>query len=249
MLAATGNNGLLGAGMDWKCKILPEKVNDSSNSGTYTNWANAIYDATDGGAKVINLRRAGRGHDHRGPARRRGVRHAQPARPAGRARLAPGRHPARLPDVPPADRLALHAGLPERRAGGEPRADGQADALLRAALRPGAPARPEAEAALREEILADLDAVASLDHDRILRNQLGLIDATLRTNAFDPRPRGDRVQAALRRRPGDPAAGAAVRDLRLLARRWRASTCAAARSPAAASAGRTGRTTAPRSSA
>jgi glutamate dehydrogenase len=41
-----------------------------------------------------------------------------------------------------------------------------------------------AESALRDEILADLDDVASLDHDRILRNQLGLIDATLRTNAF-----------------------------------------------------------------
>ena len=49
------------------------------------------------------------------------------------------------------------------------------------------PARPRdeaAEEALRDEILADLDAVASLDHDRILRNQLGLIDATLRTNAY-----------------------------------------------------------------
>jgi glutamate dehydrogenase len=42
-----------------------------------------------------------------------------------------------------------------------------------------------AEAALREEILRDLDAVAQLDHDRILRNQLSVIDATLRTNAFD----------------------------------------------------------------
>ncbi len=42
----------------------------------------------------------------------------------------------------------------------------------------------EAERALREEILADLDDVVSLDHDRILRNQLALIDATLRTNAF-----------------------------------------------------------------
>ncbi|HYI19542.1 MAG TPA: NAD-glutamate dehydrogenase [Solirubrobacteraceae bacterium] len=51
------------------------------------------------------------------------------------------------------------------------------------------PARPRDEAAeqrLREEILADLDEVASLDHDRILRNQLGLIDATLRTNAYAP---------------------------------------------------------------
>jgi glutamate dehydrogenase len=42
----------------------------------------------------------------------------------------------------------------------------------------------EAETALRAEILADLDEVVSLDHDRILRNQLSLIDATLRTSAF-----------------------------------------------------------------
>jgi glutamate dehydrogenase len=44
-----------------------------------------------------------------------------------------------------------------------------------------------AEAALRDEILADLDEVASLDHDRILRNQLTVIEATLRTNAYDER--------------------------------------------------------------
>jgi glutamate dehydrogenase len=41
-----------------------------------------------------------------------------------------------------------------------------------------------AEEALRSEIRDDLDAVALLDHDRILRNQLGLIDATVRTNIF-----------------------------------------------------------------
>ncbi|WP_228431162.1 NAD-glutamate dehydrogenase [Baekduia soli] len=40
--------------------------------------------------------------------------------------------------------------------------------------------------ALREEIRADLDAVELLDHDRILRNQLGVIDATVRTNVFAP---------------------------------------------------------------
>ncbi len=44
----------------------------------------------------------------------------------------------------------------------------------------------DAAEALREELLADLDAVASLDQDRILRDQLTLIDATLRTNAFRP---------------------------------------------------------------
>jgi glutamate dehydrogenase len=42
----------------------------------------------------------------------------------------------------------------------------------------------EAQAALREDILTDLDAVPSLDHDRILRNQLGVIEATVRTNAY-----------------------------------------------------------------
>ena len=42
----------------------------------------------------------------------------------------------------------------------------------------------DAERALRDEIMADLEDVASIDHDRILRNQLGAIDATLRTTAY-----------------------------------------------------------------
>jgi glutamate dehydrogenase len=58
---------------------------------------------------------------------------------------------------------------------------------------------PETETVLRDEILADLDAVTSLDHDRILRNQLGLIDATLRTNAF----REGRKVIAFKLRSGD----------------------------------------------
>jgi glutamate dehydrogenase len=44
----------------------------------------------------------------------------------------------------------------------------------------------DAEAALHAEILEDLEDVVSLDHDRILRNQLGLIHATVRTNAYKP---------------------------------------------------------------
>ena len=59
-----------------------------------------------------------------------------------------------------------------------------------------------------------------------------------------------RVQARQPRRRRPAAAAADGRDLRLFAGAWRASTCAAARSRAAASAGRTGaRTSAPRSSA
>ena len=39
---------------------------------------------------------------------------------------------------------------------------------------------------LREEVTAALDAVESLDQDRILRSLLGVIEATLRTNYFQP---------------------------------------------------------------
>jgi glutamate dehydrogenase len=42
----------------------------------------------------------------------------------------------------------------------------------------------EAEQALSAEILADLERVRSLDEDRILRAHLGLVGATVRTNAF-----------------------------------------------------------------
>ncbi len=51
---------------------------------------------------------------------------------------------------------------------------------------PSMPKDPEAQEALRSQILADLDAVVSLEQDRILRNALGVIDATVRTNAFLP---------------------------------------------------------------
>lgn len=49
---------------------------------------------------------------------------------------------------------------------------------------PSLPSDEAAMAALREDIVTDLDAVPSLDHDRILRNQLGVIEATVRTNAY-----------------------------------------------------------------
>jgi glutamate dehydrogenase len=47
-----------------------------------------------------------------------------------------------------------------------------------------APRDEEAERALRGVIVDALDGVTSLDHDRILRNQLGAIEATYRTNAY-----------------------------------------------------------------
>jgi glutamate dehydrogenase len=51
---------------------------------------------------------------------------------------------------------------------------------------PARPQDPQAVEALRVEILADLDAVRSLEQDRILRNHLGLVDATVRTNVYRP---------------------------------------------------------------
>ncbi len=58
---------------------------------------------------------------------------------------------------------------------------------------------PDAEDRLRAEILEDLDAVALLDHDRILRNQLGVIDATLRTTVY----RADRGAIAFKLKSAD----------------------------------------------
>jgi glutamate dehydrogenase len=91
----------------------------------------------------------------------------------------------------------------------------------------------EAEAALREDILVDLEAVPSLDHDRILRNQLGLIEATVRTNAY--RTGGARSPSSCPR-PMCRRSRSRRRCSRSTSTRPRSrgSTCAAARSPAAA---------------
>jgi glutamate dehydrogenase len=51
---------------------------------------------------------------------------------------------------------------------------------------PGRPRDLAAVDELRARIRSDLDAIASLEQDRILRNALGVIDATVRTNAFVP---------------------------------------------------------------
>ncbi|MGH2525457.1 MAG: NAD-glutamate dehydrogenase domain-containing protein, partial [Actinomycetota bacterium] len=60
-------------------------------------------------------------------------------------------------------------------------------ALFEAKFDPARPGDPKALEKIHEEIVADLDAVVSLEQDRILRNALGVIDATVRTNAYKPR--------------------------------------------------------------
>jgi subtilisin family serine protease len=54
-LAANGNNGTVGAGVDWRCRIMPVKVLDSNNVGFYSDWAQAVDFAVNNGAEVINL--------------------------------------------------------------------------------------------------------------------------------------------------------------------------------------------------
>ncbi len=54
-------------------------------------------------------------------------------------------------------------------------------------------------AAIRDQVVEDLQAVASLDQDLILRSLLGTIEATVRTNAYRP----DRLALAIKLRSAD----------------------------------------------
>ena len=130
----------------------------------------------------------------------------------------------------------------------------------RAVRRPPRPVRRPARAAttrpsaLADEIRAELDAVTSLDEDRILRALLHLVLATLRTNWFQTDDDGQpapvrRAEARSRARARPAAAPADVRDLRVLAARRRRAPARGHGSRGAASAGRTAaKTSAPRCS-
>jgi hypothetical protein len=59
--AASGGNGIGMAGMNWRCRILPIKILNSSNSGSYSWFASGFIYAADHGAKVINISAGGSG--------------------------------------------------------------------------------------------------------------------------------------------------------------------------------------------
>ncbi len=163
-------------------------------------------------------RRPAGGRDRRRLPRRSRVGPAQPPRDRRRAGPRPAGDPARLPQVPPAGRLALHRGLPERRAHGQRGRHRQARAPLRAALR----RRRDGRAARRGR----RGGAARGDPRRSRRRRL----ARPRPHPAQPalgdrrdaaherlqaRPRRPGVQDPLRRRARRPRARAAGRGLRL----------------------------------
>ncbi len=71
--------------------------------------------------------------------------------------------------------------------------------LFEAKFDPVRDARGEEAVAIRDQIVEDLQGVASLDQDLILRSLLGTIEATVRTNAYRP----DRLAFAIKLRSAD----------------------------------------------
>lgn len=55
VMAANANNGTLVAGMNWNCRIMPVKVLNSGNSGTYSDFTDGLDFAVSNGAKIINF--------------------------------------------------------------------------------------------------------------------------------------------------------------------------------------------------
>ncbi len=55
IIGAKSNNGLGYTGVDWKCKLMALKTQDSVGYGYYSAWVSAIYYAVAKGARVLNM--------------------------------------------------------------------------------------------------------------------------------------------------------------------------------------------------
>ena len=55
IVAASGNNSLGVAGINWNCKIIPIKILNANNSGYYSWWISGITMAVDSGAQVLSM--------------------------------------------------------------------------------------------------------------------------------------------------------------------------------------------------
>ena len=62
-LAQNGGNTNRGAGVDWRCRLMPLKVLDAANNGYYSDWAAAIEYAVSNDVDVINLSAGGSSSD------------------------------------------------------------------------------------------------------------------------------------------------------------------------------------------
>jgi len=62
IMAATGNNGIGYAGVDWNSRVMICKILNDQNNGLYSWWTEAIYYAVDNGASVINMSVGGSGY-------------------------------------------------------------------------------------------------------------------------------------------------------------------------------------------
>ncbi len=210
-------------------------------------------------ADAQRVARAVPGRAARGVGRLQRDRRLQRAGARRRADLAAGHRAPRVREVHAAGQQPVRAGLHRGRAARERRHHPAAGRALRGAVRPGRVGDGGAtteEERLEQRILAALDDVASLDHDRILRSYLTHIKATLRTNYFQTRRRDRRRRTPTcrsswsRRRSRTCRSRGPSSRSSSTHRGSRACTCASARSRAAACAGRTGATTsAPRCSA
>ncbi|RXR18969.1 T9SS type A sorting domain-containing protein [Flavobacterium amnicola] len=61
IIGTVSNNSIGYTGANWNSKIMPLKVLNNANSGTYANMANSIYYAVDNGAKIISMSIGGSG--------------------------------------------------------------------------------------------------------------------------------------------------------------------------------------------
>lgn len=101
VIAALGNNGIGGAGVCWKCSILPIKVMGANGNGDLATVAAGIVRATDMGAKVIDLSLGGPAGE---PTLQQAVAYAASkgvlvAAAAGNSGLAVPFYPANYPGV------------------------------------------------------------------------------------------------------------------------------------------------------
>lgn len=55
IIGTIANNNVGYSGVNWNSKIMPLKVLNNANSGSYANMANSIYYAVDNGAKIISM--------------------------------------------------------------------------------------------------------------------------------------------------------------------------------------------------